>query len=91
MNETGYNGDVNSLSESDAIEHVNEKYLEMVMNAQQAGRQIPARPVSEEVVGHDIALSSVEASQRLMQRSRSLSFSFGKTFGKHYERIFKHA
>lgn len=86
----GLNGDVNSMSEADAIESVNEKYLEMVMNAQQAGRKIPARAVSEEVVGHDLALSSVEASQRLMHKSRSMSFTLSKVAQAHYERIFKH-
>ena len=86
-----YTGDVNSMSENEAIEHVNEKYLEMVMNRQQAGREVPAKPVYADVVGDDMARTSVEASQRLMHKSRKQSFSFSKIAGEHYERIFKHA
>ena len=85
-----YTGDTNSMSQNEAIEHVNEKYLEMVMNRQQAGREIPARPVYAEVVGDDMARTSVEASQRLMHKSRKMSFNFMGIAEEHYKRIFKH-
>lgn len=63
-----------SISESDAAEHIKEKHLQMVMNAQQAGRQIPAQAVHPSVVGYDLARSAVEASQRTMRRAAKRSF-----------------
>lgn len=63
-----------SISESDAAEHLREKHLQMIMDAQQAGRRIPAVPVSESLVGRDLARTAVEASQRSMRRATKRSF-----------------
>lgn len=62
------------MSASDVAEHIKEKHLEMIMNAKQAGRQIPAVPVSADIVGQEVARTSVEASQRSMHRANKKSF-----------------
>lgn len=62
------------MSEADAAEHLREKHLQMVKNRQQAGRDIPAAPVYESVVGRDLARSAVEASQRTMRQAARKSF-----------------
>lgn len=63
-----------SISEAQAIEHIREKHLQMVMDAQQAGREIPAIAVNPDVVGLDVARTAVEASQRTMRRASKRSF-----------------
>lgn len=60
--------------ENEAQEHIKEKHLEMVMNAKQAGRDIEAVPVYEDVVGTELARTSVEASQKTMRKANRKSF-----------------
>jgi len=72
-------------------EHVREKYREMIMNRQQVGKEIPARPIYPDAVGEDFAKSQVEISQSIMKKSQNKSFSLPKHLGSAYERIFKHA
>jgi hypothetical protein len=62
------------MSEADAAEHIKEKHLQMVKNRQQMGREIPAAPVFESVVGRDLARSAVEASQKTMRQAAKKSF-----------------
>lgn len=63
-----------SISEGDVADHLKEKHLQMVMDAQQAGRRIPAVPVNPDIVGEELARTSVEASQRTMRRANKRSF-----------------
>ena len=63
-----------SISEGDVAEHLKEKHLQMIMDAKQAGRRIPAVPVSMEVVGEEVARTAVEASQKSMRRANKRSF-----------------
>jgi hypothetical protein len=60
--------------ENEASEHIKEKHLEMVMNARQAGRDVEAVPVYADVVGDDLARTSVEASQKTMRKANRKSF-----------------
>lgn len=64
-----------SISESDAAEHLKEKHLQMIMDAQQHGRTIKAVPVSMSVVGEEAARTAVEASNRTMHRANKRTFS----------------
>lgn len=59
-------------SEAEAITECNETYLRMARDARQAGREIPAQEVPADAPG---ARWAVEASQRLMRRSRSSFFT----------------
>jgi len=59
---------------NEAQEHIKEKHLEMVMNARQAGREPAAVPVYADVVGDELARTSVEASQRTMKKAARKSF-----------------
>ena len=63
-----------SMSESDAAESVKEAHQRMVMNAQQAGRQIPGKAVDPDLVGMDNARMAVESSQRSMRNANRKSF-----------------
>lgn len=62
------------MSESDTATHLREKHEQMIRNAQNAGREIPAVPVSKSIVGEDVARMSVEASQRSMRNAQRKSF-----------------
>lgn len=62
------------MSEADSAEHLREKHLQMIMDAQQHGRKIPAVPVSMSVVGEEVARKSVEASDRTMHRASTRTF-----------------
>lgn len=62
------------ISEAQAPEHLKEKHLQMVMDAQQAGRPVKAVPVSVSAVGYDLARTAVEASDRTMKRANRKSF-----------------
>lgn len=62
------------MSPAEASEHIREKHLQMVMNAQQAGRQIKAEPVYASMVGDELARTAVEASQRTMRRAARKTF-----------------
>lgn len=59
-------------SEAEAITECNETYLKMARDARQNGRDIPAQEVPADAPG---ARWAVEASQRLMRRSRSSFFT----------------
>jgi hypothetical protein len=63
-----------SIDESQVAEHLKEKHLQMIMDAQQAGRQIKAVGVNPDIVGNDVARTSVEASQRTMRKAARKSF-----------------
>lgn len=63
-----------SISEGDVAEHLKEKHLQMIMDAKQAGRRIPAVPVNPNIVGIEAARTAVEASQRTMKRAERKSF-----------------
>lgn len=63
-----------NISEAQSTEHIKEKHLQMIMDAKQAGREIPAVPVSQSIVGSDLAKSSVEASQLSMRKASKKSF-----------------
>lgn len=63
-----------SITEDQSAEHIKEKHLQMIMDAQQAGRQVPAVGIDPSIVGHDLARTSVEASQRTMRRAARKSF-----------------
>lgn len=62
------------MTENEAVTHIQEKHLEMVMNTQQAGREVKAEPVYADVVGADLARTAVEASQKTMRRAARKSF-----------------
>ena len=62
------------MTEAECSTHLQEKHLQMVMNARQAGREIPAVPVYADVVGNDLARTAVEASERTMKRANRKSF-----------------
>ena len=63
-----------TISENDTAEHLKEKHLQMIMDAQQAGRNIPAVPVNPDIVGEEVARTSVEASQRTMRNANKRSY-----------------
>ena len=62
------------MTESEASAHLREKHVQMIKNAQQAGREIPAQPVDPDVVGMDLARTAVEASQRSMRQAARKTF-----------------
>jgi len=68
--------------ENEAQEHIKEKHLEMVMNARQAGRDIEAVPVYADVVGDELARTSVEASQKTMRKAARKSFMISAPWRK---------
>ncbi len=72
-------------------QHIIDKYEEMIRNRQQAGKEIPARPIDPDTVGPDFAKMQVENSQRIMRKAQSKSFHFPQWLGNSYERIFGHA
>lgn len=57
--------------EDEAIAEANETYVRMARAAHDAGREIPAVPVSPDA---PMARSAVEQSQRLMRQSRRRTF-----------------
>lgn len=59
-------------TEQEAIDECNATYLKMARDARQAGREIPAQEVPASAPG---ARWAVEASQRLMRRSRTSYFT----------------
>jgi len=73
------------MSESDGEQMVKEAHLRMVMNAKQAGREIPAQGVSVSQVGYDTARLAVEGTQNSMRSAARRSF----TMPEGYSRIFR--
>lgn len=67
---------------NEAQEHIKEKHLEMVMNARQAGREPAAVPVYADVVGDELARTSVEASQKTMRKAARKSFMISAPWRK---------
>jgi hypothetical protein len=63
-----------SITPEQSAEHIKEKHLQMIMDAQQAGRDIPAVGIDPSIVGDELARTSVEASQRTMRRAARKSF-----------------
>lgn len=59
-------------SEAEAIAECNEVYARMARDVRQAGRDVPAQEVPANAPG---ARWAVEASQRLMRRSRNSYFT----------------
>lgn len=66
------------LSVDETAEHLKEKHLQMIMDAQQHGRAIPAVGLDPRVLGDELARTSVEASQRTMRRANKRSFVIPK-------------
>lgn len=64
-----------SMTPDECAVHLSEKHEQMIRNAQAAGREIPAVPVSMSVVGEEVARMSVEASQRSMRRAQRRVFT----------------
>lgn len=69
-----FNQNINPTHENEAAESIKEAHLRMVMNARQAGREPKAVPVDPDVVGNELARTSVEASQRTMKKAAKKSF-----------------
>lgn len=63
-----------SITPEQTAEHLKEKHLQMIMDAKQAGRQIPAVGINPNIVGNELARTSVEASQRTMRKAARKSF-----------------
>lgn len=61
-------------SEAEAAEVIREKHLQMIMDTQQAGRQVPAVGIPASIVGLDHARQAAEASQKSMRRAARKSF-----------------
>ena len=59
---------------AEAAENIREKHLQMVMDLKQAGKEVPAVPISASVVGLDQARQAAEASQRSIRWSSRRSF-----------------
>jgi hypothetical protein len=63
-----------NITEEQASEHIKEKHLQMVMDRLQAGKEVPAVGIPVDVVGEEMARTSVEASQKTMKKATKRSF-----------------
>jgi hypothetical protein len=73
-----FNQSINPTHENEAAESIKEAHLRMVMNSRQAGREPKAVPVYADVVGDELARTSVEASQKTMRQAARKSWVMPK-------------